>query len=375
MQSLIKQTNRIKLLSKLLYTKFSIFILAMLLILSAISCGKRGAPLPPIERVQQRASISGVQRGSQVNINWQMPPRNAPDGSVLNVAKVEVYRLAERIDSPLTLNEEEFSSQSTLIASVPISDTDFARKTLTYTDNLELAGQPVRLRYAIRFVNDAGQKAAFSNFLLIEPTAKIANAPASLSVKITEPSLILKWNAPQENVDGSTPVNVLGYNIYRSSGEGNNFAVLNKTPLTETEFADGFFEFGQKYKYLVRTVSLGANGAPVESLDSQIIEITPVDSFAPSAPEAITVAAAPNNISIFFAVNPEKDIAGYRIYRTENQNLPKEQWQLLTPSLLTTNTFQDKTVESGKTYYYYLTAVDKTGNISERSEVVSETAP
>lgn len=375
MRLLIKQADRVKLLFDALNSKLLICFLAIFLMSVFSSCGKRGAPLPPIERVQQRTTISGVQRGSQVNINWQMPSRNAPDGSVLSVAKVEVYRLAERVNSPLTLNEEEFAAQSTLIASVPISDNDFARKTLTYTDNLELAGQPVRLRYAIRFVNDSGQKAAFSNYLLIEPTARVANPPEALTIKITEPSLLINWQAPQENVDGSKPVNILGYNVYRAVGDGNSFTVLNKTPITETSFADGFFDFGQKYKYLIRTISLGANGEPVESLDSKIAETTPIDSFAPSAPEAITVAAAPNNISIFFAVNPEKDIAGYRVYRTENQNLPKEQWQLLTTNLLAANTFQDKTVESGKTYYYYLTAVDKAGNVSQSSEVVSETAP
>ncbi|MEO8072430.1 MAG: TolB protein, partial [Acidobacteriota bacterium] len=67
--------------------------------------------------------------------------------------------------------------------------------------------------------------------------------------------------------------------------------------------------------------------------------------------------------------------AGYRIYRSTNKNLPLAEWQNLTPELLTTNTFQDRQVESGKTYYYYLTAADKAGNISEPSEIVSETAP
>jgi fibronectin type 3 domain-containing protein len=47
----------------------------------------------------------------------------------------------------------------------------------------------------------------------------------------------------------------------------------------------------------------------------------------------------------------------------------------LTPELLPTNTYQDVKVEAGKKYYYYLTAVDKTGNVSEASEVVSEIVP
>jgi fibronectin type 3 domain-containing protein len=87
------------------------------------------------------------------------------------------------------------------------------------------------------------------------------------------------------------------------------------------------------------------------------------------------LAATPTTISIFFATNPEKDVVGYKIYRSEDATLDKAKWTLLTPEALTTNTFQDPKVESGKTYYYYLTAIDKFGNVSEPSEVVSETVP
>lgn len=370
---LIKHIKNSLLNKRFLY----IFLLAVFFfaLTATGGCGKRGAPQPPVERIPQRVQISGTQLGNKVNLNWQMPARNAAEGSLLNISRVEVYRLAEDVNSPLNLTAEEFSSKSTVIASIALTDSDFARKTFTYTDTLEFAGQPVRLRYSIRFVNDSGQRAAFSNYFLIEPTAKIANAPGSVNVKITETALVINWTAPQTNVDNSTPPNILGYNIYRSAGATDNFALLNKTVVNAVEFSDTFFEFGQQYKYFVRTVSLGSNGEPVESESSKIAESAPKDVYAPSAPTAITIAAAPNTLSLFFAVNPETDIAGYRIYRSENQDLPKTEWKLLTPALLTTNTFQDKNVEAGKTYFYYLTAVDKTGNVSEPSEIVSETAP
>ena len=68
-------------------------------------------------------------------------------------------------------------------------------------------------------------------------------------------------------------------------------------------------------------------------------------------------------------------LTGYRIYRSTDENLDKQKWDLLTPEPLTTNTFQDTRVESGKKYYYFLTAADKAGNISQPSELVSETVP
>lgn len=347
----------------------------MLVLLICLNCGKRKPPLPPVERVPQRVEINGFQRGNRIILSWTMPARNASDGSILNIARVDVYRLAETLNTPLTLSEEEFASRSTLIATIPVTAEDFGRRELKYNDTLEFSGQPARLRYAIRFVNASGQKAAFSNFLLVEPAAKVANAPTALKAEITEPAVVLNWNAPQTNVDNSTPVNIIGYNVYRSQSEKETARVLNKTPVNDKYFADKSFEFGKNYIYFVRTVSLGTSGEPVESAESNIIKISPKDVFPPSSPGAITIAAAPNNLSIFFATNPETDVAGYKIYRSTEKGLPFNEWQLLTPELLTTNTFQDTKVEPGVTYYYYLTAVDKNGNVSQPSEVVSETVP
>ncbi|MBX7172968.1 MAG: hypothetical protein K1X72_18505 [Pyrinomonadaceae bacterium] len=335
------------------------------------ACGKRKPPLPPIERVSQRVEISGFQRGNQVRLEWTMPARNASDGSVLNISRVDVYRLAEALNSSQSLTEEEFSSRSTLIVTIPIKDTDFGRKTLTFFDTLDFAGQNVRLRYAVRFVNASGSKAAFSNFLLIEPAAKVANSPSLLPIRTTQEALLVYWKSPETNIDGSKPANILGFNIYRAGENEQTAKLLNQRPVNSNEYRDNKFEFGKNYKYFVRTVSLGTNAEPVESQESNIVEINPKDIFAPNPPEGITLAASPNTISIFFASNTENDLAGYKIYRSTD----KANWQLLTEKLLETNTFQDTKVESGKTYYYYLIAVDKFGNQSERSEIVSEIVP
>lgn len=339
------------------------------------ACGKRGAPVPPRERVVQIVNIDGYQRGDQVILSWKMPARNAPKGSVLNISRADIYRLAEPQTAPLVLSEEEFANRANLIAALKISDNDFGLKTITHRDTLEFAGQAARLRYAIRFVNASGQKAGFSNALLIEPTSKVAAAPASLSAEPTQDAIKLNWRPSTTNVDGTTPVNIIGYNVYRSESDTVPAKLLNQAPVTQTNYDDQFFEFGKEYYYFIRAVSAGTQAEPVESSESNILEFRPVDTFPPSAPSAITVAAAPGNISIFFAVNPEKDIAGYKIYRSVEAALPKAQWQLLTPDLLKTNTFQDTRVEPGKKYFYYLTATDTFGNTSQPSETVSEVVP
>jgi fibronectin type 3 domain-containing protein len=304
-----------------------------------------------------------------------MPARNASPGSVLHISRADIYRLAEPLSSPQALSEEEFASRSTLVATLNIRDTDFGAKELIFADTLQFAGQAARLRYAIRFVNASGQKAGFSNFFLLEPAARIAGSPTSLSAAVTQNAVMLDWEAPTTNVDGSTPVSLLGYNVYRSASDKVPAKLLNQTPVSDSNFNDEFFEFDKTQYYFVRSVSVGTGGEPVESRESNIVEIIPKDTFPPSAPASITVAATPTTISIFFATNPEKDVVRYRLYRSTDPNADKTSWEMLTPEGLTTNTFQDTRVESGRTYYYYLTAVDKAGNVSEPSDIVSETVP
>ena len=354
---------------------------AMLLtaVLLSINCGKRRPPLPPVERVQQRTDLlSGVQRGNQVILSWPAPRRNASDTSVQSIRRIDVYRLAEKPRAPLALTAEDFATRSTLVGSVTYDEIKKATEFLTYTDTLELAGEPTRLRYAIRYVNAAGQRAGFSNFLLLEPAARIALPPTIVATgkEVSEDTVTISWQPPTANIDGSTPVNLLGYNVYRMSDIGDELVEpINDSLVSGTQYQDRNFKPGETYHYVVRSVSLGTEGAQVESLNSNSISVSPRDIFPPSAPASITVAAAPGRLSIFFPANPEGDIAGYNIYRSTDPDLSKNKWDKLNADLLTRTTFQDEKVESGKRYYYYLTAVDQAGNVSPASEVVSETVP
>jgi len=330
--------------------------------------------------VQQRTELlSGAQRGNQVILSWPAPQRNAPDDSVQSIRRIDIYRLAEKPNAPLPLTEEEFATRSTLIGSVTYDQIKKATDTLSYTDTLELAGEPARLRYAIRYVNASNQRAAFSNFLLIEPAGRIAKPPTVIVTgnEIREGSVVISWQPPAANIDGSTPVNLLGYNVYRtaeSQGKASQ-TLINTSLISGEQFIDKNIRYGENYRYIVRSVSLGTGGAQVESLNSNPISVSPRDVFPPSAPAAITIAAAPGRLSIFFPANPEPDVVGYNIYRSTDPDLSKERWTKLTSSIITRTTFQDENVESGKRYYYYLTAVDQAGNVSPPSEVVSETVP
>ena len=277
----------------------------------------------------------------------------------------------------MPLTEDQFSAREILIGSVPYDEIRKSSANLTYTDMLELAGEPARLRYAIRYVNSAGQRAAYSNFFLTEPAAKVAEPPAITGKEESETANTITWTPPARNTDGSTPVNLVGYNVYRTLASQSEAEPkpLNPQPITSTKYQDKKFKFGENYTYFVRSVSLGTEGKQVESLNSNSIAVAPIDKYPPAAPSLAPPGVAPGRIALFWSANSEPDLAGYILYRSVDPNLPKDKWTKLTTTIYTKTTFTDANVETGKTYYYYVKAVDNAGNESLPSEVVSETVP
>ncbi|MEO6727199.1 MAG: hypothetical protein ABIU20_08130, partial [Blastocatellia bacterium] len=91
------------------------------------------------------------------------------------------------------------------------------------------------------------------------------------------------------------------------------------------------------------------------------------------APGPVTIASIGGTVSLFWPLNQETDVAGYNVYRAEEENPPPEKWIKLNPQLHKTASFRDDRVQVGKLYFYQITAVDIYGNESARSITVSET--
>jgi fibronectin type 3 domain-containing protein len=307
---------------------------------------------------------------------WPAPLRNASSGSVQSIRRVDVYRVAEKPNAPLPLTEDQFAARSILVGSVSYEQIQKAGATLSYTDTLELAGEPARLRYAIRYVNAAGQRAAFSNFYLMETAAKVADPPTVTGHEDSETAITIKWDPPTQNTDKSTPVNVLGYNVYRllEAKPDQDPKPLNQELVTGIQYADKTFKFGEKYLYFVRSVSLGTEGKHIDSLDSNKVPLSQADTYPPAPPVGLGIGPAPGRLSLFWAANSEPDLAGYIVFRSTDPSLSKD-WTVLTPANYTKTTFTDTNVETGKTYYYYIRAVDNAGNRSEPSQIASDKVP
>jgi fibronectin type 3 domain-containing protein len=112
------------------------------------------------------------------------------------------------------------------------------------------------------------------------------------------------------------------------------------------------------------------DGNPIESDDSVPAIVTPRDTFPPAAPQNLVVAEIPGDngavsVDLSWSINLENDLAGYRIYRSEQQ---REHGRSLQAELLLSPAYRDLSVQANHRYWYVVTAVDRAGNESAPSE-------
>lgn len=349
--------------------------------LVSASCGKVGAPVAPSHLIERTSDLIAIQRGASILLTWPSPALVQDESSRIYISRVDIYRLNERRDQEPILDPDDYEETAQVIGFMDRATMEGQAKTighLEFADSVNLANARqlgnTRLRYSVRYVNKRGQAATFSNTVAIEPAPAIAMAPTELEAKDLQDAITISWNPPTANVDGATPLSIVGYNVYRRPAKRDlGGERLNSEPVTSTSFTDTRFQYLVDYVYFVRALSQGANGL-IESADSEPLVHTPVDSFAPSAPDPVSVASANGTISLFWPSSPERDVIGYNVYRAGSADAPDPSWIRLNDQPMTTVTFRDDRVIIDQTYFYRLTAVDRFNNESPRSRIVIETA-
>ena len=130
------------------------------------------------------------------------------------------------------------------------------------------------------------------------------------------------------------------------------------------------YEEGSLY---VRGIAKDSYGNTTPTNEATVYEYV-VDRTAPAVPVGISAAsAAPEDTGSCYVnvswnpVTDDDSFSYYNVYRSDSEN---GDYTLIKGRLNTVNTY-DNSVEYGKTYFYKVEAVDKAGNVSEKSAAVS----
>jgi hypothetical protein len=337
-------------------------ILAALL---APACGKKGPILPPLVlRPQPAESVRATQRGGGILLEWTNPTAAVDGSSLAGLAEVEVW-LEVRPDPPPAKGfPGQFMDRARRIAAV-VPEPGAATGSFIYA--FDPRGWRDRVFVFALRVRESMKKrlSDFSDEALVR-IQPVPLPPSRVRARVYEDRIELSWSVPAANFDGSTPALVEGYTVRRSEA-GGPWKVLSAVPVHGTSFADPDFDFGRTYRYLVRSV-VGQGEKMLESDDAEIAEVTPKDTFPPSVPSGVSIAAGADFLTLVWDANAEKDLAGYHVWRRAEES---GDFVRLTSEPIVETTFTDRAVEKNRVYAYSVSAADTAGNVSARSAAVT----
>jgi len=330
----------------------------VLLLMTSGACGRKTPPaVPDSPRPEGIKDIKAVNRDTIAVLTWPVPARNI-EGKGMSSANIRSFRIYRA-----ELSERKIARFK------PYAEIDMANPSpailrdgvVTWTDrNLQFG---LVYGYRIRAVSVRGGVSPWSDIVRVAPLMSLA-IPMNVIAQTGDSSVLLSWNPVTTRMDGSHYDGFVGYNIYRGIEKGRyGEAALNKEPLRTISYKDTAVVNDRTYYYIVRSVD--SPELPwKESLDSAEVSGVPRDLTPPDRPTGLTVVPGVNRVFLTWNENKEPDLAGYRVYRSTN----RKDYVLLTTTLLTRTTFSDEHVTTGVTYYYVVTAVDRSGNESTRTE-------
>jgi hypothetical protein len=348
-------------------------------------CGAPGEPTAPSPPVPAPISdLTAHQQGNGVQLVFTLPVRTVAGDRLAERPAIEIFRGSLRPNgSP---DDRSFKP----VYNIPgaIAESYSSQGKIQFTDPLpaeELHARPgATYAYRVR-TRAAKKKASADSNTVLAKVFPVAERIASVDVRVTQSAIELSWPAPNIAWSANPSEPLAGYHVYRgeldrtsSTPASNDLSQAKwKSPpillasSQTTSYQDTLFDFDRNYVYQVRSIVI-ADGNPIESDDSAPAIVTPRDTFSPAPPQNVVAAEIPAaggsiTVDLSWSINLETDLAGYRVYRSEQQG---ERGQLLNSELLLSPAYRDISVQSAHLYRYTVTAVDRVGNESGLSEAV-----
>jgi len=223
-----------------------------------------------------------------------------------------------------------------------------------------------RLYYKVRALDKAGNASEFSNAVSgIAADSTPPASPGGLAASLDGDFVALRWSPPEDG-------DLRGCYVYQREKAEDRYLRLTDKPLpagtrsfTDRGVTGKGMHAGRTYVYAVSAVDNAWN----ESRYSEI-EITIPDREPPLAPLTCGARdAGDGRVEVFWQPSMSLDVAGYRIYRTEDGGKAA----LLAAAGAGTYSLTDSTARNGGRYAYHAAAVDGAGNEGKRASSAAVT--
>ncbi|KZE76199.1 hypothetical protein AV654_23870 [Paenibacillus elgii] len=200
--------------------------------------------------------------------------------------------------------------------------------------------------------------------------------PAGLTAVAGLTSVELSWNAVSDT-------DLAGYGVYMSENGGQTWnrplpvSPTARLGLTEMRYTVTGLTYGKEYAFAVTAVDTSGN----ESAKSVVVKATTKtlpddgggkDRTPPAVPTGLTATAGIGSVELSWSAVRDKDLARYGVYMSDNGGQAWDRPVYVNPTVSGV-TYTVTGLTYGKEYTFAVTALDTSGNESEKSLPVSAT--
>ncbi|WP_326983258.1 hypothetical protein VUJ46_01550 [Chryseobacterium sp. MYb264] len=216
--------------------------------------------------------------------------------------------------------------------------------------------------YKIQAIGKAGDKRESFSVLAQPNDTTPPETPLQFEGKIDSLGIVhLKWKA-------NTEKDLEGYHIFRGIQKGDELVRVTPQAITENHFEDKVVleNLNSKVYYYVTATDRRKN----QSNPSIILELEKPDKVRPQTPVFTEYKLEDDGkITINWMRSHSDDVEVHQLYRKGKDDADKS-WKMIyeTKEIKPDYTYTDKEVEAGKSYTYYLLAIDKSKLKSDKSQ-------
>lgn len=361
-------------------------LLLLLSMTTLIGCGMPSQPLAPTLKLPSPVRDLGATRtGTTVRLAWTMPHKTTDNISLAGKIAVYVWRTAAN-------GKRDLVGDYSLEPGVPGEFADRLPPELQ-------SGSPIQLTYAVELLNHVGHSVGLSN-LAYSAAGAAPPVITALSAQVASDGVQLHWVASESSAAGIAGA-PKAFRIHRKvldaqpaksptpqgSAQEPAAVTLLVAPQDGKDHGaalDASAVFGRHYQYWVERVlkaNLDGHAVEILSAPSDTVEVQTKDVFPPKAPQQLAAVATEGAVDLSWSANTEPDLAGYIVYRkyadgdtggeagAQPVRISPAGMPLIAPA------FRDTSAQPGHSYQYSVSAVDTSGNESQRSAAAVETLP
>jgi hypothetical protein len=359
-------------------------LFASLATLVLCSCGAPGPPLPPsLELAKTVTDLQASRKGSKVFLSWTVPSETTDFQLVRHLGITRICRdpraatnqcgtIAGVVQPPQPISRSVRGRKKPEIKPVRASSID------TLPENLQQENPTGFANYAVETLNTNGRSAGLSNLVPV-PLAPTLAAPSDLAATVSDQGVTLTWTGSR--LPPEIPGISFFYRIYRTPKGTTSASVAGELPITDPpqfKFVDHAAGWQATYQYRITAVTV-IPGQPtaiqIEGNDSAPVELLVKDIYPPAVPSGLQAVFSGVGqqpfVDLTWAPVTAADLAGYNVYRREKGGEPVK----INAEPVPSPAFRDAQVESGKSYFYSVSAQDVRKNESARSDETTETVP